>query len=44
LRQLKQSLERLQADHVDERLLHNVWDYARLDQFTRKGCGLEAAA
>jgi hypothetical protein len=43
LRQLEESLERLQTSYVDEWRLHNVWDYTRLDQFTRKGGGLEAA-
>jgi len=42
-RQLEQSLERLQTDHVNEWRLHNVWDYARLDAFTGKGGALEAA-
>ena len=42
-RQLDQSLERLQTDYVNEWRLHNVWDYARLDAFTGKGGGLEAA-
>jgi len=42
-RQLETSLRRLQTDHVDEWRLHNVWDYARLDEFTGKGGALEAA-
>jgi aryl-alcohol dehydrogenase-like predicted oxidoreductase len=42
-RQLEESLTRLQTDHVDEWRLHNVWDYARLDEFTGKGGALEAA-
>lgn len=42
-RQLETSLERLQTDHVDEWRLHNVWDYARLDEFTAKGGALETA-
>jgi aryl-alcohol dehydrogenase-like predicted oxidoreductase len=41
-RQLEQSLERLQTDHVNEWRLHNVWDYARLDAFTGRGGALEA--
>lgn len=43
LRQLETSLKRLQTDYVDEWRLHNVWDYERLDQFTRKGGALDAA-
>jgi aryl-alcohol dehydrogenase-like predicted oxidoreductase len=43
LRQLEESLTRLQTDHVDEWRLHNVWDYARLDAFTGQGGALEAA-
>ncbi|MGD2144206.1 MAG: aldo/keto reductase [Anaerolineae bacterium] len=43
LRQLQDSLNRLQTDYVDEWRLHNVWDYARLDEFTANGGGLEAA-
>jgi len=42
-RQLETSLKRLQTDHVNEWRLHNVWDYARLDEFTGKGGALEAA-
>jgi len=42
-RQLETSLARLQTDHVNEWRLHNVFDYARLDAFTGKGGGLEAA-
>jgi aryl-alcohol dehydrogenase-like predicted oxidoreductase len=43
LRQLEDSLARLQTDHLDEWRLHNVWDYARLSAFTGKGGALEAA-
>lgn len=42
-RQLETSLERLGTDHVDEWRLHNVWDFARLDEFTGRGGALEAA-
>jgi predicted aldo/keto reductase-like oxidoreductase len=42
-RQLETSLTRLQTDYVNEWRLHNVWDYARLDEFTGKGGALEAA-
>ncbi len=42
-RQLETSLTRLQTDHVNEWRMHNVWDYARLDEFTGKGGALEAA-
>jgi len=43
LKQLETSLTRLQTDHVNEWRLHNVFDYARLDEFTGKGGALEAA-
>jgi hypothetical protein len=43
LRQLEESLKRLQTSYVDEWRLHNVWDYKRLDEFTCKGGALEAA-
>ncbi len=43
LRQLEESLKRLQTSYVDEWRLHNVWDYKRLDEFTAKGGALEAA-
>lgn len=42
-RQLETSLTRLQTDYVNEWRLHNIWDFARLDEFTGKGGGLEAA-
>jgi aryl-alcohol dehydrogenase-like predicted oxidoreductase len=42
-KQLETSLSRLQTDYVNEWRLHNVWDYARLDEFTKKGGALEAA-
>jgi predicted aldo/keto reductase-like oxidoreductase len=42
-RQLEESLTRLQTDYVNEWRLHNVWDFARLDEFTGKGGALEAA-
>jgi predicted aldo/keto reductase-like oxidoreductase len=41
--QLETSLSRLQTDHVNEWRMHNVYDYARLDEFTGKGGALEAA-
>jgi predicted aldo/keto reductase-like oxidoreductase len=34
LRQLEESLERLQTSYLDEWRLHNVWDYKRLDEIT----------
>lgn len=42
-RQLETSLEHLNTDHVDEWRLHNVSDFARLNEFTGKGGALEAA-
>ena len=41
--ELEESLKRLQTDYVDEWRLHNVYDFARLDAFTKKGGALEAA-
>jgi len=43
LKQLEQSLTRLQTDHMDEWRLHNLHSFERLDAFTAKGGGLEAA-
>lgn len=43
LRQLEESLERLQTDHVDEWRLHDMANYTRLDAFTCKGGALDAA-
>jgi aryl-alcohol dehydrogenase-like predicted oxidoreductase len=43
LRQLEQSLQRLQTDHVDEWRLHNVYSFERLDQFTAQNGALQAA-
>jgi aryl-alcohol dehydrogenase-like predicted oxidoreductase len=42
-KQLETSLTRLQTDYVNEWRLHNVWDFDRLDAFTGKDGGLEAA-
>ncbi|MEA2008836.1 MAG: aldo/keto reductase, partial [Chloroflexota bacterium] len=42
-RQLETSLKRLQTDHVNEWRLHNVWDFARLDEFTAEDGALTAA-
>jgi hypothetical protein len=42
-RQLETSLEHLHTDHVDEWRLHNVSDFARLNEFTGKDGALEAA-
>jgi aryl-alcohol dehydrogenase-like predicted oxidoreductase len=42
-RQLEQSLQRLQTDHVDEWRMHNVWGFERLDAMTARGGALEAA-
>ena len=41
--QLETSLKRLQTDHVDEWRLHNVTDYARLNEFMGKDGALNAA-
>ena len=42
-RQLEESLTRLQTDYVNEWRLHNVWDFARLDEFTAEDGALQAA-
>jgi len=42
-RQLEESLQRLQTDHVDEWRLHNVSRFERLDAMTAPGGALEAA-
>jgi aryl-alcohol dehydrogenase-like predicted oxidoreductase len=42
LRQLEQSLTRLQTDHVDEWRLHNVWSSAELDKCFAPGGAIEA--
>jgi aryl-alcohol dehydrogenase-like predicted oxidoreductase len=42
LRQLEQSLARLQTDHVDEWRLHNIWDFQELDACFAPGGALEA--
>jgi len=42
-RQLADSLQRLQTDHVDEWRLHNVHSYERLDAMTAKDGALQAA-
>jgi predicted aldo/keto reductase-like oxidoreductase len=42
-RQLETSLKRLNTDYVNEWRLHNVWDFARLDEFTGVGGALQAA-
>jgi aryl-alcohol dehydrogenase-like predicted oxidoreductase len=41
-RQLEESLERLQTDHIDEWRLHNVHSFDRLDAMTATGGALEA--
>jgi aryl-alcohol dehydrogenase-like predicted oxidoreductase len=43
LRQLEQSLQRLQTDHVDEWRLHNAYSFERLDQFIAQNGALQAA-
>jgi len=42
-RQLEESLQRLQTDHVDEWRLHNVWGFDRLDAMTGPDGALQAA-
>ncbi len=42
LRQLEESLRRLQTDHIDEWRLHGVNDWVRLDVITGRGGALEA--
>lgn len=42
LRQLEDSLRRLQTDHLDEWRLHNVYDFDRLDAMTGPDGALEA--
>jgi uncharacterized protein len=42
-KQLEESLQRLQTDHVDEWRMHDVWSLHELDQITGPGGALEAA-
>ncbi len=42
-RQLSDSLERLQTDHVNEWRLHNISSFERLDEMTAKDGALQAA-
>jgi uncharacterized protein len=42
-RQLEESLQRLQTDHVDEWRMHDVFSIAELDKITGPGGALEAA-
>jgi len=42
-RQLKESLRRLQTDHVDEWRMHSISSFEELDRITRPGGALEAA-
>ena len=42
-KQLETSLTRLQTDYVNEWRMHNVFDFARLDEFTGPGGALETA-
>ncbi len=43
VKQLEDSLRRLQTDHVDEWRFHNIWSLGELDQVTGPGGALEAA-
>jgi aryl-alcohol dehydrogenase-like predicted oxidoreductase len=42
LRQLEESLARLQTGHVDEWRLHNIWDFRELDKCFAPGGAMEA--
>jgi aryl-alcohol dehydrogenase-like predicted oxidoreductase len=42
LKQLEQSLARLQTDHVDEWRLHNIWDFQELEKCFAPGGAMEA--
>jgi aryl-alcohol dehydrogenase-like predicted oxidoreductase len=41
-KQVRESLRRLQTDHVDELRIHNVWSFEELDKVTGPGGALEA--
>jgi predicted aldo/keto reductase-like oxidoreductase len=43
MRQLEESLKRLQTNHVDEWRMHNIWNMEELDKLTAPGGALEAA-